>query len=185
MRTCAIAVIATAWIVPFSVEAAEWALDPENSAVSFEATAQGNTYGGSFEGFEADITFDPEALDQASLVARIDLTSVAMNLPKAAEQLQGSDWFDTASHPTATFTSTSFEAKGDDDYDVLGELELKGATQSVVLPMSIVIEGDRARAAGEVTIDRLEYDIGEGQWATGDTIGSDVALILEIEATRQ
>lgn len=185
MKRYGIGLAASAWVWSLAANAADWVLDPANSEIRFEAIGMGNKIGGSFEEFTTEITFDPDALDSASVITRIDLESVEIGIKDGAQQLRGADWLDTDNHPTATFTSSSFEAKGDNNYDVAGELELKGVVEPVVLPMSITIEGDRAGAVGELTIDRHVFNIGEGQWSSGDTVGSEVVLLLSIEASLQ
>ncbi len=168
-----------------AASAAQWALDPDNSSLIFEATAMGSTIEGQFNAFETDITFDPDDLASASVVTRIDITSVDIAIKDGPEQLQGKDWFDAETYPEATFTSTGFEAKGDNNYNVTGDLTIKGVTEATVMPVSIIVEGDRAGANGELSIDRHTFNIGEGQWSSGNTVGSEVIFKLVIEATRQ
>ena len=42
----------------------------------------------------------------------------------------------------------------------------------------------RADAAGELTISRLDYGVGQGDWASTKTVGEEVVIRIEIRATR-
>ena len=138
---------------------------------------------GKFGTFEAQISFDPASLDQASVNVTIDLASVDTGNAERDTEIKGPVWFDTGNEPKAVFRSNNFAADGD-AYRVDGELTIRGVTQQVEMPVTIDVDGDTARAAGEIAVNRVEYEVGTGQWASDATVGTTVTIRFEIEAER-
>ena len=60
-----------------------------------------------------------------------------------------------------------------------------------MLPFELTIAADPAAAGrllataeGELTISRLDYGVGQGDWASTRTVGEEVVIRIEIRATR-
>jgi len=60
-----------------------------------------------------------------------------------------------------------------------------------LLPFELTIGADPAAAggrlataAGELRISRLDYGVGQGEWASTKTVGEEVVIRIEIRATR-
>ncbi len=161
--------------------ATEWKVQSDSSTLSFEGTQAGATFQGSFAAFTADITLDPDDLNAASIKVDIITASAATGSSERDEALPGSDWFDVANHPIATFASTSVTQTAE-GYVADGTLTLKGTSLPVSLPFSLTIDGDTAQAVGGVTINRNDYGVGTGPLSP--MVGNDVTIKFEITATR-
>jgi len=174
-------VLITTLFVSGSAFASEWTLTPDTSALSFSGTQAGAPFEGQFVNFTADIVFDPDALETAEITITIDTASARSGSPERDGALPGSDWFDVAAHPTASFVTADIQTT-DAGYIANGTLTLKGTTQDVALPFSLSIEGDAAHVTGALTIDRNDYSVGTG--ALSSMVGSDVTIHFDINATR-
>ncbi len=161
--------------------AAGWNVLTDNSTLTFEGTQAGTPFQGSFAAFTAAITLDPDDLAGASINVDIITASAATGSSDRDEALPTADWFDVANHPIATFTSTNISQTAE-GYVADGTLTLKGTTQPVALPFSLTIEGDTAQAAGGLTINRNDYNVGTGPLSP--MAGNDVTIRFEITATR-
>lgn len=118
-------------------------IDAEQSAISFFGQSDVIDHEGKFTRYTASVDLDetePANLEKASITAEIDLTSAETDAPGLTGHLQKADFFNTASGSTATFTSTSIVSKGDNMYDVTGDLTVKGQTKSVTFPAEITDE---------------------------------------------
>ncbi|PCJ71443.1 MAG: polyisoprenoid-binding protein [Rhodobiaceae bacterium] len=164
-----------------SAFAREWTLTPDTSTLSFSGTQAGAPFEGQFESFAADIVFDPDALEAAEITVTIDTASARSGSSERDGALPGSDWFDVAAHPTASFVAANIQTT-EEGYVANGTLTLKGTTQDVALPFSLSIEGDAAHVMGALTIDRNDYGVGTG--ALSPMVGSDVTIHFDINATR-
>src|SRR5690606_17386915 len=106
--------------------------------------------------------------------------------------LRSADFFDTDNHPQMTFKSTSIVKTGGNEYDVTGDLTIRGITKQETF--KVVYEGggkdpwgnERAGFSVEGSIKRTDYGL---VWNTaletgGVLVGEDVKVSLEIEATK-
>ncbi len=99
-----------------------------------------------------------------------DITDAEYN-GKLIGHLKSEDFFNTAKFPTATFKITKLTPKGGDNYDVTGNLTIKGITQPVTFPAVVKVTPAGAEASGKITIDRTKYDIKYGSKSFFASIG--------------
>lgn len=170
-----------------SAEAAgegEWRLDPAACSLGFASAQAGTPFEGRFETFGARIVFDPADLDNAVVEVTIDMASVATGDAQRDRALPAGDWFDARNHPQGRFYSDEIRAEGE-GYVAAGELTMRGVTNPAEMPFTVEIAGDRAKAAGELVVDRTEWGVGRGEeFATEKWVPFDVRIFFEIEATR-
>jgi len=167
---------------------ARWTVDPRSSSVGFAFSYDDGESGptrfeGRFTQWRADIRFDDANLDQSSAVVTIVTSSATDGVEIHDRSLPGPDWFDTTNYPQAVFRTESIRRHGE-GYVAEGTLQIKDRTRDVTLPFTLVISGDRATMRGGVTIDRRDFDLGEGTDAD-DMISRDVEISVRVEAVRQ
>jgi len=154
---------------------------PGKSEIAFTMKQMGVNFDGRFKAWKADIVFKPAALDQSKATIDIDLAS--LDLASADSEAEARDplWFNTSKFPVAHFASTSFKSLGGDRYEVAGKLALKGITRDCVVPIAVKADaaGDRV-AEGAFLLKRLEYKIGEGEWADTATVADDIRVRVRI-----
>lgn len=179
MRRFAIALAAAA-LSAAPAFATDWALDRSASTVTFETTVFGNTTGGAFEDFAADITLDPDDLASARIDATVRTGTGVMDTNDYQSSLRSAQGLAPSEHPDAHFVSEDIRAAGD-GYEAHGILTIKGVAQEIVLPFTLEIDGTRAEADGRVTVDRNTFGVGGSGW--GD-VSAQVTILLHIEADR-
>ncbi len=162
-----------------------WSVDADASTLAFVATQGGQEFTGQFESWQADIAFSPDDLAGSQVTVTIDMSTADAGANDRNSQLPTGDWFDVDNHPTATFVTTGFAHVDGDDYQATADLTIKGVTLPVTLPFSLTIEGNTATVSGALTLLRTDYSVGEGQWSSGDTVGLDVRVEVDLTATRQ
>jgi polyisoprenoid-binding protein YceI len=113
----------------------------------------------------------------------IDMNSITVTDIKDPEyngklvgHLKNDDFFATDKFPKATFKITSLApikgAKpGTNNYNVTGDLTIKGITKPVTFPANIKVEGNKATAQGIATVDRSKFDVRYASKSFFDTIG--------------
>lgn len=176
-------VIVMVYVFAATAAASEWTVNYTASRLGFEAKQGGSVFSGRFERFTADITFDPNDLSTAVIDVAIDMASARTGAADKDGAMPGADWFNVAEHPTATFRSDSVRATGENAYEADGTLTIRGNSQPLTLPFTLLIDGTRANANGRVTIDRRDFGVGGG--VTDEGIASyAVDVIVDIDATR-
>jgi polyisoprenoid-binding protein YceI len=158
--------------------AQDWVLDREASTVGFETTVFGQPASGEFSEFDAAITLDPDDLAGARIEARVTVSSGTMSNRDYQTALRSPDGLDPAAHPQARFVSDDVSAT-DAGYEARGTLTIRGQETEAVLPFTLQINGARAVADGEMTVDRSAFGVGGSGW--GD-VGEQVTIRLHVEA---
>jgi cytochrome b561/polyisoprenoid-binding protein YceI len=176
------AAVAAAEATP--LEPSHWAVQP-GGTLAFQASWSGTPIDGAFKSWNADILFDPDALDRSKVTVSIDIASAATGDAQRDSSLPTADWFDAAAHPKATFTASRFRKTGTDRYVADGRLTLRGVSRPLSLPFTLKIDGDTARASGTATLDRTAFGVGQGSWAATDQIAGAVKVSFKLTAKRK
>ncbi|MEE4212174.1 MAG: YceI family protein [Parvularcula sp.] len=184
--TAAMGDVQTQSALPELVGASLWEVDRQASRLGFKATQNGRDFEGSFGAWEARILLDPEDPSaEGQIEAAVDVSSADAGTKERNDALPAGDWFDAARHPTARFQSSDIRPlpEGEGAYEAIGTLSLKGVTRDVTMPFVLTIGDDgRAVADGSVMLDRSDFNVGAGQFATGEWVGLEVEVTLHIEA---
>lgn len=120
-----------------------WTIDTAHSSVTFSAKhMMVTTVRGSMTIRDFDLDFDPDNLAASSVRVVLDAASIDTNQQMRDDHLRSADFLDVANHPDITFRSTEIVPAGGDDYEIRGDLTIRGTTRPVVL---------KAEYAGTVT----------------------------------
>ena len=166
-----------------------WAIDSANSTITFAATQYGEAFQGEFKNFGGKIIFDPARLDNAYADIWIDITSITTGSADRDGQAKSADWFDTEHYPKAQFVADSFSKIGPNRYMARGALTVRGHAAVAELPFTLQIRespnGQTALMQADLTLNRLDFGIGQGQWQDPNTIGNDVKVSITVVADAQ
>jgi polyisoprenoid-binding protein YceI len=160
--------------------AACWQPDPAASDVQFAATQAGAPIEGAFRKFTGHICIDEAQPERGLIDVSIDTASVDMGLPEFDEAMRGADFFDVARWPAARFVSTGIRPSGTGRYIVAGRFTIRDRTRDVEVPFKWKSVGGAARVEGEMTLKRLDYDIGLSQWRDTRWVGDEVLLRFSV-----
>jgi polyisoprenoid-binding protein YceI len=161
-----------------------WTVNKAASRINFVSSFEGGGFVGQFDRWDAQIAFDAKDLANSKAVVTVQTASAKTGDGDRDEALPSNDWFASSKFATATFTSTGFKSVGGDNYQVTGNLSLKGVTKPVTLPFTLKVAGKSATADGTVNIDRSLFGIGQGQFKGGDSVPLSVQVKIHVVATR-
>lgn len=149
----------------------------DKSEIAFTMKQMGVTFDGRFRKWKAEVVFQPKAPAASKAVIDVDLGSVDLASSESETEAKGALWFDTAKFPVAHFMSTAIRDLGENHYEVAGKLMLKGITHDCVVPLEVKTDAAGNRAAeGTFSLLRLDYRIGEGEWADTGTVDNDILV---------
>jgi len=165
-----------------SAHAATWQIDAAHSTLGFSGTQTGKPFSGHFGKFDGAIDFDPAHPEAGHAKITIDIASATTGDSQRDGAMPGSDWFNVAKFPTATFEATRFDAKGGNAYEAVGTLTIRGVGKAETLPFTLDIQGDVAHAKGHLGLVRSAFGVGQGPWATGQWVALDVGVDVDLTA---
>ncbi len=184
-----LAVAAATALTAGAAQAANYAIDPTHTFVTFEISHFGATTNRArFDKKQGTVEFD-RAAKTGKVDISIDVTSVNSGTPQFDKHLQSADLFDAAKHPTIKFVSDKFSFNGDKVSEVSGQLTLLGKTAPVTLKAtqfncydSPMLKREVCGGDFETTIDRTQWGVNYGiDWG----FTKNVRLVVQIEAIKQ
>ena len=168
--------LAFVFLFPVASLAEEWISDGDGS-FEFEASFEGDPLPGEFTAFT--VSWSDE-----SLTVDVSLTASDMGDGEMNAILHDPAWFAVEQFDSAVFTAAEVSCGDDSQCVASGELELKGVKQPVEVPFTWSEDGDSATMRGEFKLDRTAFDVGSGEWSSGESIGVDVSLRFDINLKR-
>ena len=184
-----LAVAAATAMTAGAAQAANYAIDPTHTFVTFEISHFGATTNRArFDKKQGTVEFD-RAAKTGKVDISIDTTSVNSGTPPFDKHLQSADLFDAAKHPTIKFVSDKFSFNGDKVSEVTGQLTLLGKTAPVTLKAtqfncydSPMLKREVCGGDFETTIDRTQWGMNYGvDWG----FSKNVRLVVQVEAVKQ
>ncbi|MDA8447449.1 YceI family protein [Paracidovorax valerianellae] len=162
---------------------AQQKLVPEQSEITFVSKQMGVPVEGKFKKFDAQVAFDPAKLATSKIAFTVDTGSATLGVKESDAELPKATWFNVPKFPQATFQSTTIKAVSAGKYEVAGKLNIKGATQDVTVPVTLVQSGANTTATGTFAIKRLAFKIGENEWADTSMVADDVQVKFKLALT--
>ena len=188
--TLALALLAAA-LQPSTVHAQAPAraaqLQAAASEIAFTTRQMGVPVDGKFTRFSAQIALDPKKPEAGSVGFSIDTGSARFGSAELDAEVPKPTWLNVPKFPQATFQSSAIKATGPGKFDVAGKLIIKGASRDIVVPVQVTQAGTGAAltstATGSFTLKRLDFKIGEAEWADTSMLGNDIAVKFKLVLT--
>ena len=139
-------------------------VDKAHSEINFVAEARFLSAHGFFAAWDADVQLDRENMANSTVKITIDTKSITTRNDRRDNHLKSNDFFATDSFPTITFVSKKIVASGDKQYQMTGDLTIRGRTREVTIPIKEQFyepgaNGGRGRWKGAFSVKRMEYGV--------------------------
>jgi polyisoprenoid-binding protein YceI len=171
-----------------------YSVDAVHSTVGFIARhLVASKVRGRFTDFAGTITIG-DTVEASSVEATVQAASITTDNEMRDAHLKSPDFLEFETYPTLSFTSTKIAAKGGADYELVGDLTIKGITKSVTFDLEylgtgpsmvpgVTVAGFEARTE----IDRRDFGVSfQGNLENGSLVVSNkIVLEFSIEAAKQ
>lgn len=112
----------------------KWTIDPTHSEITFKVKHLViSTVTGTFNSFDGILETGDDAFENAQISFEADINSIDTNNSDRDAHLKSDDFFNAAEYPKMTFESTSFTKTGDNEFELTGNLTIRGNTQEITL----------------------------------------------------
>ncbi|MDE3838995.1 hypothetical protein C0966_06350 [Bacillus methanolicus] len=171
-----------------------WAIDTAHSSVEFSVRHMMIAkVKGSFDNFSASIEADPTDLTTADIEFNVDVASINTRNSDRDAHLRSADFFDAENYPSLTFKSTKIVKKDDDEYEVTGDLTIRGVTRQETFTVTFEGQGkdpwgnEKVGFSAEGKINRSDYGLtwNAALETGGVLIGDQIKISLSIEAAKE
>jgi len=181
LRVCAMLM---ALLASASAAADTWLANQHSGTLRFVATQAGARFSGHFGEFSVRLDFDPR--DPAN--ARLDVTIATRSADTADadrdEVLHGRDFFWVQRFPEAAYHAVGLQRDGK-GWIAAGSLSLRGVTQPVAVRFELKPKQGEFIMKGGATLRRLEFGVGQGDWASTTWVGNPVDVAFELKLQRE
>ena len=166
-----------------------WDIDPVHSDVSFTVRhMMVSKVRGRFATFSGEIV-TAEDFPASTVSATIDASSIDTGNEQRDAHIRSADFFEVETYTTWSFRSTALRGAGD-EYELDGELTIKGVTRPVTFALEVngfgpdAYGGTRAGFSATTTVNRSDFgvDIAMPLDGGGVVVSEKVQVALEIEA---
>lgn len=164
--------------------AARFTQAPGTGSLTFSFMQAGAENHGSFKQFATELTYDPKNPGAGSLKVTVQAGSLDTQDKDRNDALAGAELFDVAKYPTAQYLASSFAKRADGQLEAVGKLTLRGVTKDLRVPLNLRMAGNGCELSGEVTIKRLDFGVGQGEWQSTEWVGNEVKLQYKVPLVR-
>ena len=183
----------SATAIPMSATTASstWNIDPAHSAAEFKVRHMMiSNVKGKFSGLSGVLKLDESDHSRSTVEVSIPAASVSTVDEKLDAHLKNEDFFDVQKFPTITFQSTKIRSTGGRDYEVTGDLTIRGVTQTVTLNVADFSDPSkdpwgnlRIGLSGSTKVNRKNFGL---VWNAplefgGVLVGDEVTITLDVQ----
>lgn len=173
-------ILAFAWFVlaAFVAPRKTYTVDVQQSTIKWTGKKVTGEHTGTLQLKQGNITIDDNQLTGGSFT--VDMASLdnedlsGEDKAKLEGHLKSDDFFGVANHPEAILEITDVQPKGSNQYEVTGDLTIKGSTKPVTFPATVRIKNGKLTAEASLEVDRTKYDIRYGSGSFFDALGDNM-----------
>ncbi|MGH8274718.1 MAG: YceI family protein [Gammaproteobacteria bacterium] len=184
MKIASVALLFAAIALPAWGAPVAWQAKPAASHIGFTAYWQGSPVKGEFKRFKATARLDPAHPAGGKITLRIATATVHTQSADITRAMRGAAWLDVKQYPETSFVSQAITKQGDGSFELRGKLDIKGHGKTITFPLEIARENGNLKLAGHVKLDRNDFAIGSGRWASGKTIARKVTVAFSLVLVR-
>ncbi len=167
-----------------------YSIDPTHSRIGFVARhAMVTKVRGSFNEFTGTGFFDAADPSQSSMDVTINVASIDTRNADRDAHLRSNDFFDMATYPQIRFVSTGVKVVDEANFQVSGDLTIKGVTKPVTIDFEYTgtavdpFGNRRLGLEGTVTVNRKDWGISfNAALESGGVLVSE-KVVLEFEVS--
>ena len=162
------------------LHAATWQAVPAKSKLTFQASYEGEAFEGRFATFTPTVAFDAADPAKISITALVDVTSVDTRNQERDDALKSQEFFAASSYPQARFATKSCSGKAP-EFSCEAKLAIRNRERPIAFPFTWTANADgTATLAANVSLNRLDFDVGTGDWADTALIPNAVKVTVEL-----
>lgn len=145
--------------------------------LGFSGVLEGEPFQGQFKEFSV------RYCDGGDIEVRVATGSASVGNRDGDEALASAEFFHPAVWPQATWTGAATEADGT-PRQISGTLTVRGIGRSVPVTLTLERKGEGLRMRGETTVERLDFDVGIGEFEDTSFIVNEVRVHFDLALER-
>ena len=178
---------------------AKWSFEPGHTAAEFSVRHMMVTFvRGHFKNIHGTLEFDPQDPQGSSAKVKIEARGIWSGEAERDDHLRSADFLDADNYPEIIFTGKETKILGGHDYELIGDLTIRGVSHQAVLNVNFLgtwetpwwedgeDKGPKTRAGfvAKTTINRHDYGVSWNATLEkgGIVVGDVVEITIDAEA---
>ena len=171
-----------------------WTVDPTHAELAFSVRhLMINNVRGRFGKVEGTVAVDNADPTKSKVDVTIDVSSIDTRQEMRDNHLRSADFFDAGTYPTMHFVSKRIVGDVTKDFQIVGDLTIRGTTREIDLRAHFEGRGkdpwgnERAGFSLTGSLNRHDYGLNWNQAleAGGVTVGAEVKIVIDVEIFRK
>jgi polyisoprenoid-binding protein YceI len=171
----------------------KWTFDTVHSSLAFSVRhLMISKVRGRFDKWTGTLDLDDADPTASKISIRIEAASVNTQEQQRDDHLRSVDFFDAGNHPEIAFESTGVKKLSEQNYNVTGDLTIRGVTREVEGAVEVLGRardpwgGFRAGFSATTSIDRKDFGLlfNVPLDGGGVLVGEKVEIVAELEAVQ-
>ncbi len=172
----------------------KWVIDPMHSEIAFKVKhLMISNVKGTFHEFDATVYTQGDDFSTAEIAFSMKPASVNTGTADRDAHLRSADFFDVDKYDQITFKSYSLKRVDEDNYELSGEMTIKGVTKSLKLEVEFggIMKDPWGNSKAGFTINgkinRKDWDLtwNAALEAGGVLVGEEVKISCEVQLLKQ
>jgi polyisoprenoid-binding protein YceI len=169
-------------------------VNPSLSSVEWSARKVAGAHNGQINILDGQLLMQGDAIKGGEFT--VDMNSITCedisderSNTRLVNHLKSDDFFGSSIHPVSSLVIISATRKSGNEYEITGNLTIKGITNEIVFPAKIQVAQNKVTANAEITVVRTKYDIKYRSGSFFDSLGDrliydDFNLKVELVASQ-
>lgn len=153
----------------------------EQGCVKWVGTKKTGKHDGGFGKCTGNLMFDKDN-NLVGVEVTVDINSIFSDNEMLTGHLKTPEFFDAATHATASFKSSSVKAMGEGKYEITGEFDIRGIKKTQTLEATTATTGDDWTGDAKMTLMRTDHAISY-VGKEDDPIANEVAVMINLKAS--
>lgn len=176
-------------VIGAQAQAANWEMDSAESRIVFKYSYENTPYEGEFKNVVATFDIDPMNPASCDFVVTIPIDSISVADAETLDYLMDLEMFDVDQFPTASFHAQKCSMSAMNQFSSEGMLTIRDQTHPMTFPFTLEVQMNdgqpRIHLTSEVTVQRLDFGVGQGYWANTATIPNEVIIQIDVYADQK
>ena len=144
-----------------------WTIDKKISSIEFEVPVLfAKNVLGRFNTFDGFVSLDLSNQNNNKALINVNIKSLDLNYKKYKDLVLSEIFFDAQQFPFGLIDTNNFKFNyGDNKINLIGELTIKGKSQSIPIDIEIIkLASELVQVKSEISFSRNDFEIGTGNW---------------------
>lgn len=156
-------------ITTVSTHSQEWT-QTETPKITFKIKNFGVNVDGDFRDLKIETNFDSNNLKKSFINAMIVVKSISTGIESRDKHILEEDYFDEPNYKNITLKSTNIEKKTDGNFTLFADLNIKGKTKQLDIPLEVLETETTINIKASFTINRKDFKVGGGSFILSKTV---------------